>query len=562
MAVSSKTKTSKKPNQNYSTSLAGGGSVTVKNGVKTYSDKSLAVSGKNGISISGKSYSRDKGGSGYAPVITPENVQQTAVANIPTLAPSTTDFGSILNLGNAELADGNIGLTQQNGQFVYNPKESAAVNAAKEANLGNQNALAQIAQYLKPETDQFSNAFNKIEKESGINNYRKDVNNYSNQLNAITSSRDAEILKLEGQGRGQTQGFIGGEQARINREAAIVALPVQAQLAAAQGNLELAQSRVNTLFQIKSQDISAQNSYKTNLANSVMQYANAAQQNILNAKLGDIQKQEAAQQQAIQDAKQIALQAIEYGQSSLASRIMGLDPKSATYAADVRNVMAQLRKPVAATAPKAPTLQNFGTSDAPIWKEYDYNTGTWKSVDGVTSSTNQVERNKTIADELATKITNIGNLKIHKGLNSAVGAVGLGRVGFTDAFGAKDEFIGKVEQLVSKEFLDTLISAKAEGATFGALTKPEQDALTNAATAIGQWRMTDKETGKTTGYDIDETSFKNELSTLLTLATKAESRARGYDVTKVPSYDSLIIDSLTKNYQANMLTSDVSNFYQ
>jgi hypothetical protein len=74
--------------------------------------------------------------------------------------------------------------------------------------------------------------------------------------------------------------------------------------------------------------------------------------------------------------------------------------------------------------------------------------------------------------------------------------------------------------------------------------------------------MTDKETGKTTGYDIDETSFKNELSTLLTLATKAESRARGYDVTKVPSYDSLIIDSLTKNYQANMLTSDVSNFYQ
>lgn len=348
MAVSSKTKTSKKPNQNYSISLAGGGSVTVKNGVKTYSDKSLAVFGKNGISISGKSYSRDKGGSGYAPVITPENVQQTAVANIPTLAPSTTDFGSILNLGNAELADGNIGLTQQNGQFVYNPKESAAVNAAKEANLGNQNALAQIAQYLKPETDQFSNAFNKIEKESGINNYRKDVNNYSNQLNAITSSRDAEILKLEGQGRGQTQGFIGGEQARINREAAIVALPVQAQLAAAQGNLELAQSRVNTLFQIKSQDISAQNSYKTNLANSVMQYANAAQQNILNAKLGDIQKQEAAQQQAIQDAKQIALQAIEYGQSSLASRIMGLDPKSATYSQDVRNTMAQLRKPVAA----------------------------------------------------------------------------------------------------------------------------------------------------------------------------------------------------------------------
>lgn len=565
MAVSSKTKTSKKPNQNYSTSLAGGGSVTVKNGVKTYSDKSLAVSGKNGISISGKSYSRDKGGSGYAPVITPENVQQTAVANIPTLAPSTTDFGSILNLGNAELADGNIGLTQQNGQFVYNPKESAAVNAAKEANLGNQNALAQIAQYLKPETDQFSNAFNKIEKESGINNYRKDVNNYSNQLNAITSSRDAEILKLEGQGRGQTQGFIGGEQARINREAAIVALPVQAQLAAAQGNLELAQSRVNTLFQIKSQDISAQNSYKTNLANSVMQFANQSQQNILNAKLGDIQKQEAAQQQAIQDAKQIALQAIEYGQSSLASRIMGLDPKSATYSQDVRNTMAQLRKPVAATSPKAPTLQNFGTATAPLWKQYNPSTGEWDDVQGLTNTPTSNALGNALASQ---DIYNVNNILNSKGLDSAVGPTGLARtegglwsaakrfvsgflggaavsgavaaptvvgtlpaailggltVGTVRALqGSKDEltgdranFIGSVEQMVAGLTQDKLAQAKGQGVTFGALSDGERQMIAQAASKIGTWRQREggKVDGEVVGYKVNEKDFKKEVDTI------------------------------------------------
>lgn len=540
--------------KNTSYTTADGRGVSIKNGVKTYSDKPVNVKGRSGQSISGRDYSINKGGTGYAPVITPESVAKTDVADIPTYTAPTGDFGSILTQGNTELADPTIGLTQQSGQFVYDPNKSAAVNAAEEANMGSQNTLAAIAQYLKPKENEFSDVYADIEKKSGLLKYQKDVNTYSSQLNNITSSRDAEMLKLEGQGRGQTSGFIGGEQARINREAAIQALPVQAQLAAAQGNLEMAQSRVNTLFQIKSQDIAAQNAYKTNLANSVMQYANQAQQNILNAKLGDIQKQEAREQQALQDAKQIALQAIEYGQSSLAARVMGLDPKSATYADDVRSAMAQLRKPVEAVAQKAPTLQNFGTSDNPIWKEYDYATGQWVDIAGVGGVSSQKQAASIIATQR--QIDTIDSILSSKAVDSVVGTSifsrGAGTIGGLVARallgggvaalqGSKDsitgdrqELIANVNNLIANASMDKLIQSKQSGATYGALSDTEWKKIDAAATKLGSYQMTTG-TGdqkKTIGFNASEDSFLKEVDTLKYYAV-LDLAVRGADISQV-----------------------------
>lgn len=75
---------------------------------------------------------------------------------------------------------------------------------------------------------------------------------------------------------------------------------------------------------------------------------------------------------AIADAKTIAMQAIEYGQSSLAARLMGLDPSSSTYAQDVASAMGQLRKPVE-TKRTEPTTKEV---DGKLY-QYDYETGSW-----------------------------------------------------------------------------------------------------------------------------------------------------------------------------------------
>ena len=112
----------------------------------------------------------------------------------------------------------------------------------------------------------------KLEKETGIKRIRQDVNNYTGQLNTITANRDANILKLEGQGRGITDVIIGGQQAAVNKEAAIQALPVQAQLAAAQGNLELAQDHINTWGQILMTDATNKYNQKKELINNLRDF--------------------------------------------------------------------------------------------------------------------------------------------------------------------------------------------------------------------------------------------------------------------------------------------------
>lgn len=115
----------------------------------------------------------------------------------------------------------------------------------------------------------------------------------------------------------------------------------------------------------------------------------------------------------------------------------------------------------------------------------------------------------------------------HPGLNSAVGATPFGRIAAIDVLGAKDDFIGSVQQLVSQETIDTLVNLKARGGTLGALSDQERVMLSNAATKIGGWAMTDPDTLKVTGYDIDEASFKEELTLLKNLTVRAKSVALG-----------------------------------
>lgn len=119
-----------------------------------------------------------------------------------------------------------------------------------------------------------------------------------------------------------------------------------------------------------------------------------------------------------------------------------------------------------------------------------------------------------------TDISTINNLIKDKALAGSVGPGGLQRLGPIVSFtGAKQNFIAEVEKIIAGLSLDTLIQAKKEGATFGALSEGEMRVLSNAASKIGKWRVeaVDREgnkTGDVIGYAINETNFKNELQTI------------------------------------------------
>lgn len=273
--------------------------------------------------------------------------------------PAPTDVGDMVGMNNASVLQ--QGLTLEGGQFVKDEKASDVMNATKEANMNMGNIANQMLGYLQPQENQMQNAYEDtygITSRQAGREYRRaqeEVQQYTSQLNNITSSRDASILALEDTGRGQTTGFIGGEQGRIQRQAAIAALPIQAQLAAAQGDLEIAKSHVDSLFQMKVKDIETEQAYKNTVANTWMSVANTQQSNLLNAAIADSNARAEAKKTAMNDAKQIAMQAIEYGQSSLAASVMKLDPTSATYQQDVMNAMGSLRKPVVVTSTKRDT---------------------------------------------------------------------------------------------------------------------------------------------------------------------------------------------------------------
>ncbi len=441
------------------------------------------------------------------PVITPQSLATVPKPNTPG-APTLPDPGNMAQANNTALGSmlGDLGIsTDQNGLFVTNSTPQK------------DNYTALYEQYLQTQMgiDQPNNEkiLRDLEREAGIKQKQQEVTNYTSQLNAITANAQAEALKLEGQGRGQTSGFIGGEQARINREAAIAALPVQAQLAAAQGNLEMAQSHVDKMFAVRSQDAQARYQFKTKMVESLFDFANAQE----TRRLQELQrKEDRAYQEETRNmslANEWAKTAIEYGQSSLAGRIMALDPKSKTYAQDLSKLQGQVQKPAPTPTAKAPTLQNFGTAAAPLWKEYDAASGTWKNVSGLEGP--QQNQEQFIQSELSS-VQNISSLTTHEGMSKAVGTNKLARWTPFKAdvtTGKVSDFIASVDQLTKGLTLDNLISAKERGATFGALSIPEMKLLEDSATKINAWRRTNED-GSTAFFNAAERDFKRELDTI------------------------------------------------
>ena len=106
------------------------------------------------------------------------------------------------------------------------------------------------------------------------------------------------------------------------------------------------------------------------------------------------------------------------------------------------------------------------------------------------------------------KIDSIGSLLNDSTLKRAVGPNSATR-GVFGLLGATN-FVASIEQMVSDLTVKTLVEAKAQGATFGALNEQEFGALKFSATKINQWAIKD-ENSKVTGYKAKESEFRAEL---------------------------------------------------
>lgn len=286
---------------------------------------------------------------GTAPVMSPDSLSPVAPINLPG-KPAPINYGGAVTGGNTALGLNNTNVTYDaNGKPTIS--NAAAANASPTDSIlkANQDLFNSYLGNIAPPPS-LADEYKRAEADAGIQQKQQTVNDITAQINAITAGAQADKLSVTGQGRGIPEVIIGGQQAQIDKEAAIRVLPLQAQLAAAQGNLDFAKSRLDTFFQLRSQDITAEYNYKKDLRDSIYSFATSQQKIKIDAlNKADDRTYESAKQN-ISLVNDWAKTAIESGQANLVTRLAALDPNSKTFQKELGAITSQIRpKPTAGT---------------------------------------------------------------------------------------------------------------------------------------------------------------------------------------------------------------------
>jgi hypothetical protein len=479
----------------------------------------------------------------YQRTLTPDKLQHEEAADIPDKK-WPEDVGDLLGANNVGLSSLLPGYTYGANGFEA-PKDIAGTSAdmSRQGNVfANYIASKQAA---KPPAlaNEYTNTYGISEKQmqSDYRTARSDVNNYTSQLNSIVAKQQADLLRLRGTGseQGVTEAVYGGQQATINREAAIAALPVQASLAAAQGNLEMAQQHVDKLFQLKSQDALTSWQYKTSLIDSVWNAASKFDQ----ARLDDLKVKEGQafemQKYNMSLAQDWAKTAIEYGQSSLASQFMTLDPKAQDFQTKFAQLQGKVSKPVTPKSRQTQVVEMGG-------KHFLIDTQTGETIKDLSGGTSggRIAEYDTKKASLETDIARADELLGNSlGIKSSSGTYQPGFFGgmFTGAAGIsqekngvltnmakflpvignvisgsetsskKGDFLSGVSYIVNNQTFDKLTSLKEGGATFGSLTEGERIAVGRAASDLAASIITD-DAGNITGFRGSEEKLVENLT--------------------------------------------------
>lgn len=466
----------------------------------------------------GRSYNIDRSVDQTIPA---ENINNVSAINLPTPTP-IQDPGALAYSNNFALSTPENPIDPQTGLFgqqIQSPSQGGVPFNDYGAGLFNDYINAKGA--IAPVSQQ--DIFKQSMKDSGLDKARKEVNRYSSQLNAITTKAQAESLGLEGQGRGITESIIGGQQAQINREAAIQALPIQGQLAAAQGNLELAQQHFSDLFKIRTADAQAQYDYKNKVVDAVYQFATQAQQQRLdelkyNASLArDDKKSNISRQDSYSSM------ALQNGNPQLAGSIAALDPNDPAFGTKLASKIAQLS--TGSGGDRMLTLEESSKYGVPLGTKLSDLSGQILTEGGGSSQRQAITQQ-------TDKLDLLNSIATDDYLTSAVGPSSVSRFDIRSPFtGGKANFISKVDRLTSAETLSSLIALKKAGGALGALSDGEREMLEKSASTIRNWEIRSSENsffgGKTNGkatvigYKVKEETFKKELDRLRQLTVKA-----------------------------------------
>lgn len=245
-------------------------------------------------------------------VISLDRLQPTKVAELPP-PPKMTDPGDIAGANMAGIQSMLDGTTTTGADGSVEEMQSDSNKKLLDTLKSYLGIQPELPDQAKLYTDTYGVSEKQLARDE--KQARTDVKNQTASLNSIIAKQQSDLLQLRGTGsaNGVTEAVYGGQQAQINREAAIAALPVQAALLAAQGNLDEATKQIDKLFDLKKEEATAKYNYQSKMVDAVFNFATTAQQNLMTAKLADRKEKKDKELSDLEFERQIYLKNLTEG---------------------------------------------------------------------------------------------------------------------------------------------------------------------------------------------------------------------------------------------------------
>jgi len=402
-----------------------------------------------------------------------------------------------------------------------------------------------------------ADAFQQAQQDAEIQAKQQRLNQASAQLNSIYAEGERQKLQIDEDsfGKGGISAISNRRKSDIDRQTAIKSIPLQMELDLAQGDLMSAQSNLDTLFQLKSDDAQNMMEYKNKLAETVFNVATAEQQNVIEAQIREENRAFQIQQANQLNARNVA-NSIMSNQPKLASKMAQIDWSSPNAQNEFANLQSQVSedpmdvldmkiKQAQLTKLQKETSmigQPTATERKLLRDQEEKEREAQRTVEGqnetLRTKLKLIENIQSKTTQLATRVGTNPFSRLSP--NAIVKFFQIDPVGWAKG----KEFAGLVHQLTSKEFVDTLIESKKQGAAYGQLSNQEGDDLRAAATAINDWEMKDKNGNKLGIWNVSEKAFNAELDKIKDLANTSILRATG---SLVDNEEFMLIDNIYKD---------------
>lgn len=173
------------------------------------------------------------------------------------------------------------------------------------------------------------------------------------------------------------------------------------------------------------------------------------------------------------------------------------------------------------------------------------------------------ETNPAMVQAAKDKIDLLGNILSNKrGLGVTTGPTFLSRgflaspITLGGAFGSKDKFVGDISKFLAKDTLDKLVDIKAQGATFGALSDSERQAIANAANSIAANVIRDPDTDRIKKIDMSQKDLIANLEEIKRTAELSYLRQGGALTEDMLTYEDMAKDLGSFDLDGNFVVSE------